>query len=480
MENHRGLATQIKQIRQLLVRNNYPDTSQIIQLKSSGSDRKYFRVFFEKNPSILVAFNTDVNENKAWLYFTKHFLTAGLPVPDIYAQSKDFQYFLLEDLGDVSLFDLLGTISQSEKIVFLKKAIQLLIRFQVEGIKDLDLTKAYPVQSFDKKSILWDLNYFKYYFVKPNNIQFDENKLEDDFQNFADNLLGAENEFFLYRDFQSRNIMVHNEELFFIDFQSGRKGPLQYDLVSLLFQARTNLSPETRNILLSFYLDELEKKLPGRRKSFLQYYNNFIYFRLMQVLGAYGFRGLIQKKTHFLLSIPFALENLEYLLQNEPLSTSFSELSSTLRSISKLEQYRIPLDKNEKLNIEINSFSFLSAGYPSNNTGNGGGFVFDCRALPNPGRIDELKDFSGIDNQVIEFFEKTDEMDFFLQQVFKIVDQSVENYLERKFNHLQINFGCTGGKHRSVFSAEKLKKHITEKYGLQVNIVVRHLMKKEW
>ncbi|HEY9114769.1 MAG TPA: RNase adapter RapZ [Bacteroidales bacterium] len=480
MENSITLANHIQQIKQLLLQNNYPVTSEIKQLKSSGSERVYFRLSFKNKASVLAAYNADAYENQAWLYFSKHFHSIGLPVPEIFAQSEDFQYFLLEYLGDETLFDLLGKIPEQEKIVYFKKAISALIRFQVDGIKGLDWEKAYPVKDFNKKSILWDLNYFKYYFVKTHNIAFDENKLEDDFQRFADILLEAESQFFLYRDFQSRNIMVRNGNLFFIDFQAGRKGPLQYDLVSLLFQARANLNPETREILLHFYLDELEKKLPGRKKSFLQYYNNFIYFRLMQVLGAYGFRGIIQKKTHFLLSIPFAIGNLEYLLNHSPLTSECKELNSVLRKILEFEQYKIHRKDKEKLRVEINSFSYLNSSYPKENSGNGGGFAFDCRALPNPGRIEELKDFSGLETPVIQFFEKSEKMKRFLEHVFKLTDMSVDNYLERKFSNLQVNFGCTGGKHRSVYCAEQLKMHFGEKYGDRVEIVLNHKMEKEW
>jgi len=474
------LTHHIQQIKQLLLQNNYPASSEIKQFKPSGSDRVYFRIFFKDKPSVVAAFNSDTKENQAWLYFTKHFLSIGLPVPEIFSQSEDFQYFLLEDLGDETLFNLLGKLSEQEKIFYFKKAISALIRFQVDGIKGLDWEKAYPVKGFSKESIHWDLNYFKYYFVKTHNIPFDENKLEDDFQCFADNLLQAESHFFLYRDFQSRNIMVKDGELFFIDFQAGRKGPLQYDLVSLLYQARASLSPEIREMLLNFYLDELEKKLPGRKKYFFQYYNNFIYFRLMQVLGAYGFRGLIQKKTHFLLSIPFALENLGYLLNQSPLDSGFKELTSVLKNVAGLEQYKPKSKNKEKLVVEINSFSYLNSSYPSDTSANGGGFAFDCRALPNPGRIDELKDFSGLEQPVIQFFEKSEEMAQFLEHVFKLVDQSVDKYLERKFSHLQVNFGCTGGKHRSVYSAERLKKHLYDTYHSQVDIVLNHKMKTEW
>ena len=474
LENH------FQQIRQLLLRNNFPSQPVLKQLKSSGSERIYFRVSFEREPSLIAAYNADIEENKAWAYFTNHFLEAGLQVPFILAQSENFQYFLLQDLGDISLFDLLEKIPEKEKIEYYKKAILALIRFQVDGKEGLNFNYAYPVHSFNKSSILWDLNYFKYYFVRPHNITFNERALETVFLNFADELQKAESDFFLYRDFQSRNIMVKNGDLFFIDFQAGRKGPLQYDLVSLLFQARANLNEKVREELLTYYLDELEKKLPGRRQKFLQFYNYFIYFRLMQVLGAYGFRGLIQRKTHFLLSIPYALENLAYMLQKFPLEKDFNELNAVLRRVAEIDSFKKQTSQNKKLKLEINSFSFLNSGYPVDASGNGGGFAFDCRALPNPGRIDDLKSFSGLEQPVIDFFAKSTEMKSFLDHVFQLVDLSVDNYIERNFNNLQVNFGCTGGKHRSVYCAVQLQKHIIKKYGEQVETVLRHQMEREW
>lgn len=470
----------IQQIRQLLLQNNYPASSEIKQLKSSGSERVYYRVLFKKKESVIAAWNADAEENKAWVFLTDHFRRKNLPVPEIFAQSDDFQFFLMEDLGDISLFNLLEKISDQEKLTYFKKAIKALIRFQIDGKEGLDFTRAYPTSSFDGNSILWDLNYFKYYFVKTHQVTFDEMKLDRDFKNFAAKLLNAEGGFFLYRDFQSRNIMVKNGELFFIDFQAGREGPLQYDLVSLLFQARAKLSEQKRNELLNFYLDELEKKLPGRRQQFLLLYHYFIYFRLMQVLGAYGFRGMIQRKTHFLLSIPYAIENLEFLLQKSPLENSFSELKLVFEKISKLDKYKKPTIRNTKLKIEINSFSFLNSGYPGDATGNGGGFVFDCRALPNPGRIEELKSFSGLEKPVIAYLEKSKEIKSFLQNTYQLTDNSIENYLERGFTHLQVNFGCTGGKHRSVYCAVQLQRHLAEKYGNKVEIKLCHKMQNEW
>ncbi len=470
MKNH------IENIRNLLSNNNYPSPVDIKELPSSGSDRLYFRVLFtgKKPRSLLAAFNPSINENIAWYSYSTHFKNIGLKVPEIFAKDESYQYFLLQDLGDQSLFDLLEKISTDQKTKYYKQAIQNLIKFQVEGIKGLDLDVAFPTKAFDRRSILWDLNYFKYYFIKPNKIDFDENKLEDDFNAFADLLLKPVQDFFLYRDFQSRNIMIHDEVLCFIDFQGGRKGPLQYDLVSLLYQAKANLPEAFRKEMYHFYLSELEKHLPGKSIEFEKYYEIFIYFRLMQVFGAYGFRGIIQRKGHFLQSIPYAINNLMGLQSTRSLPIEFQSLNQVFSQIIDLKNQFPKPSESKKLTIHIGSFSFLKTGYPSDFSSNGGGFVFDCRALPNPGRIPELRNYTGLDEPIINFLEEKPEIADFLNHTFHIVDQSVDNYLERGFDYLTINYGCTGGKHRSVYSAEQLKKHLS-KYGERVEIKSKHL-----
>jgi len=471
-----ALENQINEIRSLLAKNNFPEPFDISELPSSGgSARVYYRVYFNegKDDSLLAAFNPDINENIAWQSFSLHFHGKGLPVPEIYARDDSYRYFLLQDLGDKSLFDIINSASPEVIKKYYNDVTKYLIRFQVQGYDGLDFDVAYPVKEFNKRSILWDLNYFKYYFIKPNNIQFDENQLENDFEILAELLLKPAQNFFLYRDFQSRNIMIHNDRLWFIDFQGGRKGPLQYDLVSLLYQAKANLSESFRKEMVRFYLNELEKIVPGISDEFNQYLVYFIYFRLMQVLGAYGFRGIIQRKGHFLESIYPAILNLEFLIQKDALPGSFSTLQDVFKQIVDLKN-RFVVSENKKLTITINSFSYKKQGYPVDHTENGGGFVFDCRALPNPGRITELKDFTGFEQPVMDYLSALPEANDFLENVFDLVDQSIKNYLERGFTSLVVNLGCTGGKHRSVFAAEKLKSYLS-KYGDRLNVNIKHL-----
>lgn len=469
----------LNQIKSLLKKNSFPEPEAIYELPSSGSNRKYFRITFKHKDSILAAFNPDVSENIAWYSFTLHFREKGLPVPKIFDRDNSYKYFLLKDLGDTSLFQLISNAKESKISALYKRTLAELIRFQIEGIDGLDLDVAFPVRAFDRESILWDFNYFKYYFVKIHELSFDESKLEKDFQHFADVLLEADSNYFMYRDFQARNVMVVDDKPWFIDFQGGRQGPLQYDLVSLLYQAKANLSPGLKEELYSYYLSLLEKKLPGKSPDFEKHFPFFIYFRLMQVFGAYGFRGLIQRKGHFLESIPFAIESLKNLLKTFSLGDGYPELSKLFHQILSLKQYQNQIIKSDKLSVTINSFSFKKTSYPIDNSENGGGFVFDCRFLPNPGRIVELRDFNGTQQPVIEYLENSKEMSVFLENTFEIVSQAIENYLERGFSNLQVNFGCTGGKHRSVYSTERLSKHL-EKYGSRLIIQKNHLQKNDW
>jgi len=476
------LKNTFNKITSLLAKNGFPLPKHIQPLPSAGSDRQYFRVLVNSGTmdSLIAAYNPDIKENKAWYSFSKHFRSQGLSVPEIIAHDDSFTYFLLEDLGNTSLFNLLAEGFNEEAAGYYKKVIRDLIKFQVEGIKGLDLNVAYPVKSFDRKSIMWDLNYFKYYFVKPNGVLFDESKLEDDFEAFADHLLRAETGYFMYRDFQARNIMIYDNQPWYIDFQGGREGPLQYDLVSLLSQARAQLSEKTKTELKSFYLTELEKLIPGKKATFNKYYNSFVYFRLMQVLGAYGFRGKLQRKAHFLISTGFAVDNLVRLLKTTPPDIDLPELVSVFRQISAAHQLKQQTNQRKhKLTVRINSFSYIRSGIPEDPTLNGGGFVFDCRALPNPGRIADLKDFSGLQEPVVKYLESSSEIKEYLEHVFNLVDQSITNYNQRGFEHLQVNFGCTGGKHRSVYCAEKLAGHL-KKYKNKVSIIINHLMTDSW
>jgi len=353
-----------------------------------------------------------------------------------------------------------------------KKVLSQLPLFQVKGGENIDYSVAFPRAAFDKQSMMWDLNYFKYYFLKLAKIPFDEQLLENDFVAFSDFLLKADCNYFLYRDFQSRNVMVQNNTPYYIDYQGGRKGALQYDVASILFEAKTSLSAETRNVLLEHYLLELSKILNFDKNEFLQYYYGYVYIRLMQAMGAYGFRGLYEKKELFLQSIPKAIEHLKWLRQNIKLPFSFTELEKVWDSLINSDFAKTQTTIPEGLTLTINSFSYKK-GIPVDYSPNGGGFVFDCRAINNPGRLEQYQKLTGLDKSVQEFLEANSNIDKFLANVYALVDNSIENYLSRNFHNLMVSFGCTGGQHRSVYSAENLAKHVKEKFP-DVNINLRH------
>ena len=348
-------------------------------------------------------------------------------------------------------------------------ALQELIRFQLDGHRGLDYKNSYPRHSFDAQSIQWDLNYFKYYYLKLANISFDEQLLEDDYRKFINLLLQAGQDFFMFRDFQSRNIMIRNEKLYFIDYQGGRKGALQYDLASLLYQAKANLPEPLREQMLEYYLDKLQKRINIDRKKFTDQYYAYVLVRTMQVLGAYGYRGFFERKSHFIDSIPYAINNLQNIFGKLNFIDNLSEIKNILQQIMKSKSETIQTEENSKLHVNILSFSYKK-GLPEDNSGNGGGFIFDCRALPNPGRFDEYKTSTGKDRNVIEFLDDKMEVNNFLAGTFNLVEASVETYLSRKFTHLQVCYGCTGGQHRSVYSAEKLAGFLRKKFDVEISV----------
>jgi aminoglycoside/choline kinase family phosphotransferase len=452
-------------------------------IAQSGSYRKYFRIISSKKNAIGV-FNPDGKENRAFISFTKHFLKKGLNVPKLYSQQLKENIYLIEDLGDTTLFSLIekekASDSLSEKLLsYYKDSLSHLIRFQIDGGKGLNYSVCYPREKFDKQSMMWDLDYFKYYFLKLAKIPFDEQKLEDDFNAFSDFLLSADTKYFMYRDFQSRNILVHNDQLYFIDYQGGRKGALQYDVASLLFQAKVNLPATTREELLEFYLRKVNQRSEIRSQRFKKYYYGYVFIRLLQTLGAYGFRGYYENKSHFLLSIPYALKNLQWLQRKNHLPKKLNELNRVLASILKNEELK-KLDqkqKDKKFKVTINSFAYKE-GIPKDYSGNGGGFVFDCRSLENPGRYPEYVHNSGLDESVISFLNNKRDVVEFLQSVYSIVDESVKNYIQRDFRDLMISFGCTGGQHRSVYCAENLAKHLKENFSVAVEVNHTQLNKK--
>ena len=455
----------------------------IKMLPASGSSRIYYRIQTE-DKTYIATYNSNIEENIAFLAFSKHFAKANLPVPEIISVNDEKDCYIQSDLGDTSLFNYIQNCVKNNSydnttIELYKQSISNLVNFQIKGNKDLDYSVAFPAPSFDRNSVIDDLNYFKYYFLKVNDeINFNESRLNADFQNIADFIMEAPADFFMYRDFQSRNIMIKDNKTYFIDYQGGRKGPLQYDIISLLYQVKAQLPKTLRLELLDHYKKELSKYVNTEEIGFDKYYNAFILLRLLQVLGAYGFRGLIQKKQHFIESIPFALNELLALKDSLHFPFETNELTNILNQIEKiLPKYR-PAE-NEKLTVVVNSFSFKNGGIPEDRSGNGGGFVFDCRALPNPGRYEEYKKLTGQDSEVQDYLNQYPEVHHFIELTQSIVSQSVENYLERNFKNLFVNFGCTGGQHRSVFFAETTAKALHQKYP-QIKVVLNHLVQNKY
>jgi aminoglycoside/choline kinase family phosphotransferase len=444
---------------------------EILPLPQAGSYRQYYRLTGQLKHAIGV-YSPDKSETQAFITFTNHFSQLGLNVPEIYTSDIENDCYLISDLGDLSLLDHLeknrvGGVPSEQTFDLYKKAIAELPRFQVDACRDLNFSVCYPSGEFDGRSMRWDLNYFKYYFLRLLKIQFNEAALENDFDRLIVYLLKSGNSFFMYRDFQARNIMIHDGKPWFIDYQGGRRGPLQYDLASLLFQVKASLPYDFREEMLHWYLENLRKYINIDEKKFIDDYYGFVLIRLLQVMGAYGFRGYFERRAHFLQSIPYAVENLRWLLSNVKFRIEMPELMKALQEIAKTEIELPVLPKAGTLTVSVNSFSFKN-GPPPDYSGNGGGFIFDCRALPNPGRYDHYKKFTGLDESVIQYLDREKAVAKFLQNVFKIVDQSILEYQNRGFNHLQVNFGCTGGQHRSVFCASRLAAYLEETYSLKV------------
>jgi aminoglycoside/choline kinase family phosphotransferase len=448
---------------------------QPLQGQLGGSGRKVLRLAGGKFTAIGILYDVR-EENVAFLEFSRHFRAHGLPVPEIYAEDLDHGAYLEEDLGDVTLFDFLsknrnGETIASEVVDAYRNVIVTLPRFQIEAGRDLNYTVCYPRGSFDRQSIAWDLNYFKYYFLRLAGIPFSEQALEDDFSRLTKFLLSASRDYFLYRDYQSRNVMLRDGQPYFLDYQGGRKGALQYDVASLLFDAKADLPPELRQKLLDAYLDTLAGFIDLKRDAFMQHYYAYVYIRIMQALGAYGFRGFYERKAHFLQSVPYALKNLRWLLHHVTLPIALPALMDAFHGMLASEKLQSLASEADNLVVQIYSFSF-HRGLPKDETGNGGGFVFDGRSLPNPGREERFKTLSGKDEPVIEYLSRLESVHQFMASVMSLVDASVGNYQRRGFKHLMVSFGCTGGQHRSVYLAEQLAKHLEGRNGVEV--VVRH------
>jgi aminoglycoside/choline kinase family phosphotransferase len=449
-----------------------------VQGELGGSGRRIIRLTGKGKSAIGILYGVR-EENVAFLEFSRHFRKHGLPVPEIYGEDLEHGAYLEEDLGDTSLFELLsqnrkGESVNSEVVEAYRKAIATLPRFQIEAGRDLNYKVCYPRGSFDRQSISWDLNYFKYYFLRLAGIPFSEQALEDDFSRLTKFLLAAPRDYFLYRDFQSRNIMLRDGQPYFLDYQGGRKGALQYDVASLLYDAKADLPPELRQQLLDHYLDILRNYADVKREAFMQHYYAYVYIRIMQALGAYGFRGFYERKVHFLQSVPYALKNLRWLLHNVTLPIALPTLLEAFHSMLASEKLQSLASDADNLVVRIVSFSF-HRGLPKDETGNGGGFVFDGRSLPNPGREEEFKALTGKDAPVIEYLNQQDSVHQYLASVMALVDASVGNYQQRGFKNLMVCFGCTGGQHRSVYLAEQLAKRLRGRSGIEVAITHREL-----
>jgi aminoglycoside/choline kinase family phosphotransferase len=449
---------------------------QPLQGELGGSGRKIIRLSNETASAVGILYGVR-EENVAFLEFSKHFRRHGLPVPEIYGEDLGQGAYLEEDLGDTTLFEFLSKNRKGESIAApvveaYRKAVGVLPRFQAEAGRDLNYDVCYPIGSFDRQSIAWDLNYFKYYFLRLAGIPFSEQALENDFGRLADFLLSAPRDYFLYRDFQSRNILLRNGEPFFVDYQGGRKGALQYDIASLLYDAKADLPPDLRQELLDHYLDALGRYVKIEREAFMRHYYAYVYVRILQALGAYGFRGFYERKAHFLQSVPYALKNLRWLLHHAELPIELPTLMGAFRSMLASEKLQRLASEADNLVVRIFSFSFHREP-PKDESGNGGGFVFDGRSLPNPGREERFKALTGKDAPVIDYLNQQESVHQFLASVLSLVDASVGSYKERGFKNLMVSFGCTGGQHRSVFLAEQLAKRLRVKNGVEV--AVRHL-----
>ncbi len=455
------------------------DLTDIHSLPLSGSDRKYFRLTDEKGKTSIGTFSTDRNETNSFLYFSRVFKKHQLAVPEIYVTSGDKKYYIQEDVGAVSLLEILQQEGYTERVKNLyKKAIDGLVRFHWQASKEIDYTLCHGSSQFDRNAIFSDVLYFKYYFADLLKVEYDKNLLLEEFNDASKNLASQKPQAFMYRDFQSRNILVRDEEVHFIDFQGGMQGLPQYDIASLLWQAKAQLPDEWKNDLLNYYFEAL-KLLPERpnfdETTFRRVYLDCVLLRIMQTLGAYGFRGLYEKKPHFLSSIYPALLQLKSFLNTWPHLPSSNEHRKLLLQlirpeiIARFEPRQLDTENVRKLQVDIYSFSYKK-GLPAANV-HGGGFVFDCRGILNPGREASYKAQTGKDMSVQTYLETRTDMPKFLEGVFSVVDISVEDYIIRGFDNLQISFGCTGGQHRSVYAAEQTKKHLESKYGVQVNII---------
>lgn len=462
------------------------DPEAVLELAGDGSSRRYHRIRGPDGITAIGGTGPDREENRAFLSYSASLRSVGLPVPEIYAADEDAGVWIEEDLGDTTLFDAIEEARSNRSaegfpdvmIPAYERVLEWLPRFQLEGHEAVDYSVAYPRAAFDRQSIQWDLNYFKYHFLKLAQIAFNEERLERDFEELTRFLLQSDTDNFLYRDFQSRNVMLRGDEPWFIDYQGGRRGALPYDVASLLYDAKADLPDDLRERLLEHYLDALTMYRVVDRSEFETEYRGYVVVRILQALGAYGYRGFFERKPRFLRSVPYAARNLAGIL-DRGLPVDLPELASVFERI--VDRYADESDTRGAgpgLTVFLYSFSYRR-GYPEDVSGHGGGYVFDCRALPNPGRLAEYRGVTGLDPGVRAFLESRDETAAFWDHVRSLVTSQIDTYLGRNFSALTVSFGCTGGQHRSVYFAERLAAYLGHSIP-QVRVQLHHREEPYW
>ena len=445
------------------------------ELTSSGSNRRYFRLR-GGNISLVGVIGMSKEENNAFISLSGHFLKNGINVPKVMAVSEDRMRYIQEDLGDGQLYSMVSQGRESGEYSSYERALlchtmEMLPKLQFKGAKGLDWSVCYPEPEFNERMILFDLNYFKYCFLKATGLEFNEVTLQEDFERLKDDLMQDMGDTFMCRDFQARNVMMKDGEPYFIDFQGGRRGPIYYDVASFAWQARAHYPETLRKEMVQTYITALKGYTQVDEAHFQERLRLFVLFRTLQVLGAYGFRGYFEKKPHFLASVPYALANLRRLLQ-KPFS-DYPYLNEVLTNLATLPRFN-SIAEDKRLEVSIFSFAYKK-GIPVDTSGNGGGYVFDCRAINNPGKYEHYRQFTGLDAEVIKFLEDDGGVCKFLDSVYSMVDNHVKVFIERKFTHLQVCFGCTGGQHRSVYCAEHLAHHLAEKFDIKITVLHREL-----
>ena len=442
----------------------------VTPLTANASGRQYWRMEGSQCRCV-AAVAHDVRENEAFFHFARQLGERGVRVPEVYAIAPSRTAYLQQDLGDVTAYSYLRHNKQAgeEARTLYGRILDDLAEMQ-RKTRGMDFSCAYPRPSMDRQAYQWDFNYFKYDFLKLLHVPFDEELLERDFATLIDYLLEGDNGFFVHRDFQTRNIMLHSStgQLYIIDFQGCRSGSPLYDAASLLYSSRCELSYEQRDEQLERFLEQVATLVHSSRKALEPRFYAQVAARMMQAMGAYGYRGLFERKEAFMQALPTAIATLRHLRASHPLPLRLPELDRVMEHLLAMPE----LTKEEdKLTVRLFSFSY-KRGLPTDPGGNGGGHVFDCRALPNPGRYDQYRELCGKDLPVIRFMDSHAETEAFFGHAAALVQQSVDNYVERHFSSLMVCFGCTGGRHRSVYFAERMAALLRQRKDIRV--VLRH------